>query len=923
MLPGTRCGVSSQLSEGPCTKQSAASRENSGELIMPMPKLRLLIFVCLSMSLVVPAFAQNIITVAGGGPNNVPAVSAALEPFFVAFDASGNYYIGTLAQILRVDKNGQVDVYAGSGSASGFSGDGGLATSALTCPQGGLTIDNAGNLFFGDCTGRIRRIDGVTHLITTVAGNGTYGFSGDGGPATAATLGTPTGVAVDSVGNLFIADNNARIRRVDAGTQVITTVPVPGLVRPHGIAIDSAGKLYVTDLAGHRVYRVDVATQVATVVAGNGTDGFSGDGGPATAAQMNAPLGVAVDSAGNLFISDLSDRIRRVDSATQVITTVAGNGTYGFSGDGGPATAAQMNAPLGMAVDSVGDLFIADNGNFRTRRVDATTQLITTVAGNGTYSFSGDGGPATSAQFSAAGVVVDSAGNLFVSDIDNCRIRRVDATTQVINTIAGDGQCRSGGVGDGGPARAAALYYPVGLALDKAGNLFIGVLDDRVRRVDAATQTITTVAGNGTEGFSGDGGPATSAQLSVLDIAIDNAENLFITDWEFNRIRRVDAATQTITTYAGNGTMGFSGDGGPATAAQLSPAGVAVDTVGNLFIADRSNCRIRRVDATTQVISTIAGDGQCGFSGDGGPATSAELSASGPDAVDTVGNLFIADGTNCRIRRVDATTQVISTVAGDGQCGFSGDGGPATSAELRPGGPIAVDSAGNLFISDGEGGRIREVLASKQNQTISFAAIANRTFLPGDSFTVSATASSGLGVTFTVGTGDSCTIFGTTVQVTGVGSCTVKGQQVGNDSYNAAPDVAESFRILYAAAGQACYTDVGHTILPPIKTDGTSVWKQGRTVPAKFRVCDGAGNSVGTPGVVASFHLIEINSGTSSTNVNETVSSTTPDTQFHWDPTDQQWIFNTSTSGLAAGNTYVYQILLNDGTAIMFQFGLQ
>ena len=328
----------------------------------------------------------------------------------------------------------------------------------------------------------------------------------------------------------------------------------------------------------------------------------------------------------------------------------------------------------------------------------------------------------------------------------------------------------------------------------------------------------------------------------------------------------MDAATQTITTYAGNGTMGFSGDGGPATAAQLSPAGVAVDTVGNLFIADRSNCRIRRVDATTQVISTVAGDGQCGF---------------------------------------------------------SGDGGPATSAELRPGGPIAVDSAGNLFISDGEGGRIREVLASKQNQTISFAAIANRTFLPGDSFTVSATASSGLGVTFTVGTGDSCTISGTTVQVTGVGSCTVTAQQVGNDSYNAAPDVAESFRILYAAAGQACYTDVGHTILPPIKTDGTSVWKQGRTVPAKFRVCDGAGNSVGTPGVVASFHLIEINSGTSSTNVNETVSSTTPDTQFHWDPTDQQWISNISPSGLAAGNTYVYQILLNDGTAITFQFGLK
>src|SRR5439155_1157007 len=180
---------------------------------------------------------------------------------------------------------------------------------------------------------------------------------------------------------------------------------------------------------------------------------------------------------------------------------------------------------------------------------------------------------------------------------------------------------------------------------------------------------------------SGDGGPATAAQMNApLGMAVDSVGDLFIADNGNFRTRRVDATTQLITTVAGNGTYSFSGDGGPATSAQFSAAGVVVDSAGNLFVSDIDNCRIRRVDATTQVISTIAGDGECGFSGDGGPATSAELSASGPDAVDTVGNLFIADGTNCRIRRVDATTQVISTVAGDGQCGFSGDGGPATSA---------------------------------------------------------------------------------------------------------------------------------------------------------------------------------------------------------------------------------------------------
>jgi streptogramin lyase len=200
---------------------------------------------------------------------------------------------------------------------------------------------------------RIRRVDAVTGVITTVAGNGASGFSGDGGPATAANLSGPFGVAVDAAGNVLIADqNNARIRRVDAVTGVITTV------------------------------------------AGNGAGGFSGDGGPATAASLSNPVGVAVDAAGNVLIADRSNqRIRRVDAVTGVITTAAGNGASGFSGDGGPATAASLSSPWGVAVDAAGNVLIADQSNSRIRRVDAVTGVITTVAGNGTFGFSGDGGP--------------------------------------------------------------------------------------------------------------------------------------------------------------------------------------------------------------------------------------------------------------------------------------------------------------------------------------------------------------------------------------------------------------------------------------------------------------------------------------------------------------------------------------------------
>jgi sugar lactone lactonase YvrE len=604
-----------------------------------------------------------------------------------------------------------------------------------------VAVDAAGNLFIADpFNRRIRRVEGASGVITTVAGTGTEGFSGDGGLATDAQIDGPDGVAVDASGNLFIADaNNSRIRRVDAATGVITTVAGTGtegfsgdggpatsasLSGPTGVAVDASGNLFIADFFDNRIRRVDTATGVITTVAGTGASGFSGDGGPATSASLSWPTGVAVDTSGNLFIADhRNHRIRMVDAATSVITTVAGAGPTGFgagsfSGDGGPATDAQLAEPLDVAVDAAGNLFIADWRSHRVRRVKAATGVTTTVAGGGV----GDGGPAISASLrSPSGVAVDALGNLFIADGGNNRIGRVDDATWVIATVAGG---TSGFSGDGGPATSASLNVPSGVALDASGNLFIADRDNnRIRRVDGVTGVITTVAGSGATGlaagsFSGDGGPATSASLnSPRGVAVDALGNLYIADGRNNRIRRVDGASGIITTVAGNGTSGFFGDGGPGTSASLSgPTGVTVDASGNLFIADTRNNRIRRVDGATGVITTVAGDGASGFSGDGGPATSASLNRPGAVAVDASGNLLIADARNHRIRRGDAATGVITTVAGSGPTGFgggsfSGDGGPATGAGLNFPFGVAVDASGNMFIADTLNHRVRKAEA--------------------------------------------------------------------------------------------------------------------------------------------------------------------------------------------------------------------
>jgi uncharacterized protein (TIGR03437 family) len=327
--------------------------------------------------------------------------------------------------------------------------------------------------------------------------------------------------------------------------------------------------------------------------------------------------------------------------------------------------------------------------------------IITTVAGSGTAGGSGDGGPATSASLGPWGVAVDAAGNLYIADYSNSRIRKV-SPSGIISTAAGNGT--RGFSGDGGPATGASLNQPSGVAVDAAGNLYIAdYYNYRVRKV-SSSGIISTVAGNGIKGFSGDGGTATSATLREPEaLAVDAAGNLYIADSTNQRIRKV-SPSGIISTVAGTGTWAFSADGGPATSASLSfVEGVAVDAAGNLYIDDSDNGRIRKV-SPSGIISTVAGTGTWGFSGDGGPATSASLNDPWGVAVDAAGNLYIADARNGRIRKV-SPSGIIGTVAGGGSA--LGDGGAATSASLKHPIAVAVDAAGNVYIADDN--RIRKV----------------------------------------------------------------------------------------------------------------------------------------------------------------------------------------------------------------------
>jgi uncharacterized protein (TIGR03437 family) len=639
------------------------------------------------------------------------------RPAGLCYDSAGNLYIADRNnfRVRKVDALGKISTVAGVGTY-GYTGDDGPAASALIGNPRALVVDSGGNLYIADSAFNVVRKVTSAGTISTIAGTGTSGYTGTG-PATSANLNGPSGLALDAAGNLYISEtNNNRVMKVSGG--IISVYAGSGmnslsasagnalglpLSSPAGLAFDAAGNLYVASQNYAAIMQVTPGGTMS-LFAGHGYDGFSdGDGGPANAAHFLSPVALATDANGNLYVADnVAQTIRRINSGG-TISGIAGTVySIGFAGDGGSSTSAQFFQPSGLAIDKLGNLLVSDYGNNRVRKVDPVALTISTSVG--TAAQLGDGSSASAAQLlQPSGTGLDATGNLYIADTANHRIRKVD-TTGKISTIAGTGI--EGYSGDGSAAVAAQLNSPSSVAVDGNGNVLIADSgNSRIRQI-SPTGNMTTVAGNGTYGFAGDGAGATRAQLAnPVCVRVDANNNIYISDSDNGRIRKVNVQGSISTVAGGNGLT--YGEGGPAIAAfPFSPGCVAFDSINNLYIADTLHSTVRKVDSTG-TITTVAGNTKTfGFTGDGGTATAAALFFPYDIGFDTTGNLFIADTLNARIRKV-AANGVISTVAGTGLFGTTGDGGAAAAAQIGEVTSLSIDPKGNLYLADAYNNRVR------------------------------------------------------------------------------------------------------------------------------------------------------------------------------------------------------------------------
>ncbi|EFC44432.1 predicted protein [Naegleria gruberi] len=776
-----------------------------------------------------------ITTIAGNGTGGYsgdggPAVNAMLNtPFGVAIDSDGNIVFADLVnnRIRKVYSSGTIVTIVGTGEAAN-SPDGSLANNAPIRFPLSVALTKSNDLYFSDSYQRIRKVSATSGIISSIAGDGQSGYNYDGIDATIATLNNPVGIAIDSSNNEFyIADsNNNRIRKVSSSGKITTiaggtssfgnNVPaIPAFISPigsmslnnnqlsfadssgqfrqinltsnlittlagtvgyttiiqtysnpnsikffnndmyvmytsnsvsyidrivnlnygpavklagaifyngdnipatsaimnypsHCVINSTNGELIISDMNNHRIRKVS-NNGIITTIAGNGTAGFCGDGGLAVNTCLNRPNGIAISSSGELYIADYGNhRIRKV-SNNGIITTIAGNGNTIYNGDGIDAANASLYSPVDVSIGANNEIYIADAGNYRIRKI-FTNGTIVTIAGTGTNGFSGDNGLGSNATIGYPSSVLFNSGNVYFTDIVYCVIRKI-YSNGTITTISGKaGTCTYGG--DGGKASNAQLSYPAGIAISSTGDIYISDnYNHRIRVISSVTGIISNIAGTGRSEYNGDGLHESITNFAYpVGLTFDSSENLIVCETTSSwKIRKILATTGMVSTIAGG-----IGDGLNASNAFLVSTLFDISNSGEIYIADTGNHRIRKI-FTNGTIITIAGNGIGGYAGDGGQATSAQLNNPKDVAVSSNGELIIADYSNNRIRKV-FTNGTITTIAGTGTNGYGGDNGLATTAKLSLPVGVSISSGGEIYIS--ETNRIRKVLTNGTIYTI-------------------------------------------------------------------------------------------------------------------------------------------------------------------------------------------------------------
>ena len=671
-------------------------------------------------------------------------------PNGVAVDGAGNVYVADQVnnRIRKITTSGVVSTLAGS--SQGYAD--GTGTSAQFDNPFGVAVDGAGNVYVADYNNHSIRKITTSGVVSTLAGSGTSGYAD--GTGTSAQFNSPIGVAVDGAGNVYVADeNNHRIRKITTSGVVSTlagstsgytdgTGTSAQFKYPNGVAVDGAGNVYVADLSNHRIRKI-TASGVVSTLAGSASGYADGTG---TSAQFSYPTGVAVDGAGNVYVADRNNHGIRKITASGVVSTLAGGAKAGYTD--GTGTSAKFKYPSGVAVDGAGNVYVGDYFNHRIRKITlsaGSAETTETITANVCDSYTSPSGKTWTTSNTYSDTIANTAGcdsvitvnltvrnkttetitanvcdtytspsgrhtwfetGIYKDTIPNAAgcdsILTINLTViatpiVTVSTLAGSTYGYTDGTGT-----SAKFDSPSGVAVDGAGNVYVAdQANHRIRKI-TTSGVVSTLAGSGTPGYTD--GTGTSAKFSSpTGVAVDGAGNVYVADLSNHRIRKI-TALGVVSTLAGSGASGYTD--GTGTSAKFSyPNGVAVDGAGNVYVADYFNHRIRKI-TTSGVVSTLAGSAS-GYAD--GTGTSAQFSYPTGVAVDGAGNVYVADYNNHRIRKI-TTSGVVSTLAGSGTPGYTD--GTGTSAKFSSPTGVAVDGAGNVYVADYNNHRIRKITAS-------------------------------------------------------------------------------------------------------------------------------------------------------------------------------------------------------------------